>query len=223
MARRCPTRCASTTSPRAGWHVGGWVRAKDGSASIVVTKPFQHAGQVAGIARELSGPQGPLQSVTASHDAAWLGLAHTTRVDGVVDLRDTRSGVTADPTILAILTAQGVNVAALDQQLSAQVHAGLSVRVVADLPGGSHTVTAAPGNRTRRRRVVDRAGHPPGRAPRRRVGAARPRRARLAARRWRPAHPPGPSGRPGRRPARPASPPLSPPPPARRRTRPGTR
>ncbi len=129
----------------AGWQVGRWTTAKDGSASIVITKPFQHTGQVAAIARELSGPQGPLHGVAASRQSDWVGLAHTSRLEGTVDLRDTRSGVTADPAILAILAAQHVDVAALDQQLSAQVRAGLTVQVVADLPGGTHTVTVPAG------------------------------------------------------------------------------
>ena len=129
----------------AGWRVGHWVTAKDGSASLTITKPFANPGQVAAIARELSGPQGPLRDVRATQQARWLGLAHTTTLDGRVDLRDARSGITADPTILAILAAQHIDVAALDQQLSAQVRGGLSVRVVADLPGGTHAVTVAAG------------------------------------------------------------------------------
>jgi hypothetical protein len=129
----------------AGWQVGHWVTAKDGSASITITKPFANTGQVAAIARELSGPQGPLRDVRATQQSRWLGLAHTSTLDGGVDLRDARSGITADPTILAILAAQHIDVAALDQQLSAQVRGGLSVQVVADLPGGTHTVTVAAG------------------------------------------------------------------------------
>ncbi|HEV2309344.1 MAG TPA: hypothetical protein VGU73_02380, partial [Acidimicrobiia bacterium] len=130
----------------AGWRVGRWVQAKDGSASIVVTKAFQNTGQVAAIARELSGPQGPLHDLRASHQSKWLGLAHTSTLDGTVDLRDARSGITADPALLAVLSSQHVDVAALDQQLSAQVRGGLSVKVVADLPGGTHTVTVVAGS-----------------------------------------------------------------------------
>jgi len=201
----------------AGWHVGRWAQAKDGSASVELTKPFQDTGQVAGIARELSGPQGPLHGVTASQGGAWLGLAHTSTLDGVVDLRDVRSGVTADPAIVAILTAQHVNLGALDQQLSAQVRAGLTVQVVADLPGGSHTVTVAAGTQ---RRVAASSTAP----DTRRAGllAAALALLALAVLAWR-------RGRGGPRRRRPVEarrptrrPPVSPPPP-RRRTTPGTR
>ncbi len=201
----------------AGWHVGRWARAKDGSASLELTKPFQNTGQVAGIARELSGPQGPLHGVTASHAGAWLGLAHTSTLDGVVDLRDARSGVTADPAIAAILTAQHVNITALDEQLSAQVRAGLTVQVVADLPGGSHTVTVAAGTQGR---VAASSTAP----DTRRAGllAAALALLALAVLAWRRGRG-GPRRRPveTRRPTR--RPPVSPPPPPRRRTTPGTR
>jgi hypothetical protein len=202
----------------AGWHVGRWVQAKDGSASLELTKPFQNTGQVAGIAGELSGPQGPLHGVTASHGGAWLGLAHTSTLDGVVDLRDARSGVTADPAIVAILTAQHVNVAALDQQLSTQVRAGLTVQVVADLPGGSHTVTVAAGTR----RSVAASSTAP---DTRRAGllAAAVALLALAVLAWRRAAATPRRRRPveTRRPTR--RPPVSRPPPPRRRTTPGTR
>jgi hypothetical protein len=136
-----------TDLARAGWHVTRWVRAKDGSATIVITKPFQSPDQVAGIARELSGATGPLRGLTASRDAAWLGLAHTSSVRGLVDVGDVTSGVSADPGLAASLASHGVNVAAIDQVLSGQLRAGLTLRVVVDLPGGSHTLTVAPGRR----------------------------------------------------------------------------
>lgn len=202
----------------AGWQVGHWVTAKDGSASIVLTKPFQNTGQVAAIARELSGPQGPLHDLRASQQARWLGLAHTSRVDGTVDLRDARSGITADPAILAILAAQHVDVAALDQQLSAQVRGGLSVRIVADLPGGTHTVTVAAGTT----RSVGASSTAP---DTRRAGLLAAALALLALALLAGRH----ARTVGRRRARASAPaaagrgPVSPPPPPRRRTRPGSR
>jgi hypothetical protein len=133
----------------AGWHVGPWVRRPDGSASITLTKPFHDPSQVAAITRELSGGAGPLRGLRAARDTGWLGLARTTTVRGVVDLRDVGSGVSSDAALRASLASHGVDVAALDQQLTAQLRTGLTLSVVAKLPGGSHTATVAPAARAR--------------------------------------------------------------------------
>ncbi len=130
-----------------GWQVGPWVRRKDGSASITLAKPFHDASQVAGIARQLSGATGPLLGLRASRDGAWLGLARRTAVQGIVDLRDVASGVASDHALQASLASRGVNVAAIDQQLTAQLRTGLTLSVVANLPGGSQRHTAGPGTR----------------------------------------------------------------------------
>ena len=200
-----------------GWQVGHWVRPKDGSASVVITKPFQNTEQVAAIVRELSGAQGPLHGFRASHQAKWLGLTHTSTLDGTVDLRDARSGITADPALLAILAAQHVDVAALDQQLSAQVRGGLSIKVVADLPGGTHTVTVAAGHSSAVAASSTAADW-------RRAGLVAAALALVALALLARRH----ARRLGRRRAATATapaatrPPVSPPPPPRRRTRPGT-
>ena len=52
-----------------------WVRAADGSAQLVLTKPFSTPAQVAGIMREISGTTGPLRDVTVTRDR---GLFSTT-------------------------------------------------------------------------------------------------------------------------------------------------
>jgi hypothetical protein len=131
----------------AGWQVAPWARARDGSASITITKPFRSPDQVAAIGRELSGAAGPLHGFGAARRTAWLGLAHTSSVRGVLDLRGAGSGVPGDPALLATLTSHGVDVRALDQELTAQVRSGFALRVVTDLPGGARTVSVAPGTR----------------------------------------------------------------------------
>jgi hypothetical protein len=130
-----------------GWHVGPWVRRKDGSASITLTKPFQHPSEVAAIARQLSGSTGPLQGLRASRATAGLGFTRTTAVRGVVDLRGVGSDVASDAALKASLASHGVDVAAIDEQLTGQLRSGLTLTVVARLPGGTHRQTAAPASR----------------------------------------------------------------------------
>jgi hypothetical protein len=131
----------------AGWKVSAWARARDGSASITITKPFRRPDQVAAIGRELSGAAGPLRGFGAARRTAWLGLAHTSSVRGVLDLRGTSSGVPGDAALLATLTGHGIDVRGLDQELTAQIRSGFALRVVTRLPGGTHTASVAPGTR----------------------------------------------------------------------------
>jgi len=130
-----------------GWRVGLWVRRQDGSAAITLTKPFHHPAEVAAIARQLSGGAGPLQGLRASRGTGGLGFTRTTAVHGVVDLRDVGSGVASDAALRTSLASHGVDVAAIDQQLTAQLRSGLTLTVVARLPGGTHRQTAAPASR----------------------------------------------------------------------------
>jgi hypothetical protein len=130
---------------QAGWTVSPWARAPTGAATLTVTKPFRAPGQVASIARELSGTTGPLRAVRATRDTAWLGVGHRDALHAVVDLTASQPGVTTDQELVASLTAQHVDVNAINAQLLAQLHSSFSVRVVADLPGTPRTVTARPG------------------------------------------------------------------------------
>ena len=52
--------------PGAGWTVTPWTRTKGGGAVLVGRKPFDRPEQVAGIVRELSGSDGPLQKFAAA-------------------------------------------------------------------------------------------------------------------------------------------------------------
>jgi hypothetical protein len=130
-----------------GWAVGPWARRKDGSASITLTKPFHDPGQVAAIARQLSGATGPLQGLRASRGGAWLGLGRTTAVRGTLDLRDVTSGVSSDAALRASLASHGINVAAIDEELTAQLRSGFTVSIVANLPGGTQRRSATAASR----------------------------------------------------------------------------
>jgi hypothetical protein len=131
----------------AGWTVSPWVVAKNGGATLTVTKRFQSPAQVAGIARELSGTSGPLRNFGAARGAAWAGLGHRATLRGTVDLTAAQPGVTTDQQLVASLAGQHVDVNAINLQLLAQLRSSVSVRVVADLPGGRRTITVPAGKR----------------------------------------------------------------------------
>jgi len=130
----------------AGWTVSPWQRTADGSATLVISKPFQRAEQVAGIIRELSGTDGPLRDVTATRDRGLFTTDY--RVTGALDLPAVQTGIRDDQDLVGRLTAQSVDVAGLDQSLLAEVRQSLALRLAVTLPGGGHTVvTALPSKR----------------------------------------------------------------------------
>jgi len=128
----------------AGWDVGAWARAEDGSASIVLTKRFESVEQVAGIIREASGGDGPLQRVRATLESGFLATDYG--LTGRVDLEHVTTGVPTDTELLASLRAQSVDPNVIDQQLLAQLKASFGLLVVVRLPGEARqTFTAKPG------------------------------------------------------------------------------
>ncbi len=132
--------------PAAGWTVGPWERGEDGSASITLSKPFTSVDEVPGILRELNGSDGPLRDVAFSRERSFFATEF--RADAQVDLGAIGTGILADTELGARLRAQGVDPAAVDQQLLGQLRDALSVRLVVDLPGpGKTTVEPEPGQR----------------------------------------------------------------------------
>src|SRR5207237_163955 len=103
----------------AGWDVGTWQRASDGSASIVLTKPFDSIDDVARIVTEASGGSGPLRDFAAHRDRGFLSTDYGVR--GRADLQNVTTGVPTDPELLANLSAQSVDPNVIDQQLLAQL------------------------------------------------------------------------------------------------------
>ena len=130
----------------AGWKVGAWVRAADGSAQIVLRKPFQSPEQVAGIMREISGTTGPLRDVTVVRDRGPFSTHYA--VNGSLDLAKLQTGIAADPEVVASLTNQKVDVNAVDQSLLAQIKDSLAVTVDVHLPGGATKVVGTAGKAT---------------------------------------------------------------------------
>lgn len=127
-----------------GWDVGAWVRASDGAASIVLSKPFDSVDDVGRIVREASGEDGPFRAVRASRDRGFLSTEYG--VKGRADLQNVTTGVPTDPELLANLSAQSVDPNVIDQQLLAQLKASFGLKIVVRLPGQKpETITAKPG------------------------------------------------------------------------------
>ncbi len=124
----------------AGWRVGAWKRAADGSATLDVSKPFSKVGEVAGIVKELNGAHGPVRDVRATRDAKLFATDFS--VTGRVALSNLETGVTSDQQLVQSLTAQHVDVNAIDQQLLADVRKSVTVKLEVVLPGGKHAAVA---------------------------------------------------------------------------------
>jgi hypothetical protein len=131
----------------AGWTASAWTRRPDGSATIVVRKPFASADALHDVIAELSGPKGPVQDVTLQRDSGLLTTSFD--VQGIVDLAQATSGVLDDPEVVGRLTAESVDLTALDQRLTQQLRDSLHLRVVVRFPDGSTKIVRAPaGERT---------------------------------------------------------------------------
>jgi hypothetical protein len=132
----------------AGWKVEPWQKAKDGSATLVISHPFDNVSEVERIFSQASGKGGPLRDVSATRERGLLATEYG--LQGTADLKDVKTGVPTDPELVQSLTAQGVDVAAIDKQLLAQLTSSFSLKIVAHLPGQKPiTITAAPGKVTR--------------------------------------------------------------------------
>jgi hypothetical protein len=131
---------------QAGWTVKPWRRARDGSAEIVLSKPFSSPSQVAGILREVSGTTGPLRNVTVTRDEGLFSTSYSAH--GTLDLQGLQTGLTTDPDVVASLTNQQVDVNAIDQSLLADLREAFGLKLAIDLPGRATTVSGVSGKTT---------------------------------------------------------------------------
>jgi hypothetical protein len=131
---------------KSGWTVAPWARAKDGSATLVLTKPFDDPAQATAILQQISGATGPLQGMKVTRDEGTFSTKYS--VTGTIDLEKLGTGISGDQQLTQSLTAQGVDVGALDQTLLSGVRNALSVSVVAELPGTTTTVRGQSGKVT---------------------------------------------------------------------------
>jgi len=116
----------------AGFRVGSWEKADDGSATVVISRPFRNVSEVEGIVSALNGADGPLPALRASREHGLIATDYG--VEGSIDLDKVTTGVHSDKELLARLQALGVDVAAIDAQLLAQVRSSFSLKVVVRLP-----------------------------------------------------------------------------------------
>lgn len=124
-----------------GWRVGSWVKADDGSATIVLSHRFESVDQVAGIVAGLNGTTGPLPSLQATRDAGLFSTEYA--VKGRIDIPGASAGIADDAELVAKLGALGVDVNVIDQQLLAQIQSSFTLKVVVKLPDQA-AVTFAP-------------------------------------------------------------------------------
>ena len=124
-----------------GWTVGSWVKADDGSATIMLSHRFESVDQVVGIVAGLNGKRGPLPSLQARRDAGFFSTEYA--VKGSIDVSGASAGVADDAELVAKLGALGVDVNVIDQQLLAQIRSSFGLKVVVKLPGQA-AVTFAP-------------------------------------------------------------------------------
>jgi hypothetical protein len=117
----------------AGFRVGTWQKAQDGSATIVISRPFDSVSEVEGIVRALNGADGPLPALRATRDHGLIATDYG--VNGRIDLDKVTTGVNDDQELVARLQALGVDVAKIDTQLLAQIRSSFSLDVVVRLPG----------------------------------------------------------------------------------------
>src|SRR5262245_48770371 len=116
----------------AGFRVGAWEKADDGSATVVISKPFDSVDEVQGIVRSLGGADGPLPELRATLEKGIYATDYG--VQGRIDLDNVTSGVSDDEELVARLQALGVDVNVIDQQLLAQVQSSFGLKVVVRLP-----------------------------------------------------------------------------------------
>lgn len=117
----------------AGFDVGTWTKAEDGSATVVISRAFSSVSEVEGIVRALNGADGPLPKLRASRERGIYATDYG--VTGRIDLDQVTTGVGDDSELLTRLQALGVDVAAIDAQLLAQIRSSFALKVVIRLPG----------------------------------------------------------------------------------------
>ena len=128
----------------AGWRVGEWERAEDGTAKLTMSHPFAEPDEVSGIIEQISGPDGPLRLELARDESFY---AKKFKLTGVADLTQP-AGTSTDQELVDRLVAEGVDVGALDQRLLAELTESFLLRVQARLPGaGTKEYEVPPGER----------------------------------------------------------------------------
>jgi hypothetical protein len=140
------TRVRLDDLPARGWTVAPWSRRADGSAILVLRRPFSSPAQLSVVMAELNGPDGPLRAVGLHRGSD--PVRTTFDFHALADLAGVESGVASDEQLAANLAAQGVDVSGLDSALSARLRHSLRMNVAVVLPGaGTRAWHLPPGTR----------------------------------------------------------------------------
>ncbi len=129
-------RLADLTS--AGWKSSGWKRRTNGTAALTLSKAFGRPEDAGAVVAELNGPDGPLRAVKVTRATSTFSTDWS--FSGVADLKDLKTGIQDDGELVARLSAERVDVAALDLRLLGQTADALRLHVNADLPHASPKV-----------------------------------------------------------------------------------
>ena len=105
---------------------------------LTLSKGFARAEDAGAVVAELNGADGPLRDVRVTRTTSTFRTEWT--FSGIADLEQLRTGIATDAELLARLTAERVDVAALDQRLLADTRDSLRLSVTADLPKASPDV-----------------------------------------------------------------------------------
>lgn len=132
----------------AGWTVAAWERKPDGTATLLLRKPFASARQLAGVVDELSGARGPVRDVALTRDSGLLTTSFD--VSGVADLTQLTSGVLDDQELVARLGAERIDLPVLDQRLSQELKDSFHLKVAVQFPDGTRKeLSVDPGSKAR--------------------------------------------------------------------------
>ena len=125
----------------AGWTVGSFTTAPNGSIQLTVTHRFSDTADLTRRLADLAGVHGVLRDPRITHSR---GLFSST--DGlslVVDMRAPSPGITSDAALAARLRAAGIDPVALQANLANRLKTSLHLSVVVHLPNGQSRTYAA--------------------------------------------------------------------------------
>ncbi len=129
----------------AGWRSSGWKRS-GGGAVLTMSKGFARAQDAGAVVAELNGTDGPLRAVRVTRATSTFRTEWS--FSAVADRKELKTGIGSDPDLLSRLTAERIDVAALDQRLLVDTQAALRLKVTADLPKASAQVFPVPPGKT---------------------------------------------------------------------------
>jgi hypothetical protein len=145
----------------AGWDVSQWTKIAGGGRAITLSHPFVGQPDLTHRIEELAGTSGVLRDPKITRLRGFLQSEDAIAV--TVDLRHLSAGVRNDTELAKRLTAAGLNVNTLDQQLHSQLAGALHLIVVVHAPGaksktvrltaGGHATVRASSSHTDARRL----------------------------------------------------------------------